>query len=413
MIDIKNVRSNFPIFLNNEDLVYLDSAASSLKHKNSIRDVMNYYMQSGSNVGRGSYKIQLNTSEMYEESRKYISRYLNAESEKSIVFTKGATHAFNMIAYHFGNKLKKGDEVLTTKLEHHASFLPWQRACNKAGAKLIFSPLDNDFRINIDKLLDLINEKTKVVAITLVSNVLGYVTPMEKIIKKAHDVGAIVVCDAAQAAPHQKLDVKELDCDFLAFSGHKCFGPTGVGVLYGKYEHLIEMEPIEVGGSMVDDVKERYFTTAEPPNKFEAGTPPIAQVIGLKSAIEYLNQVQGKKLEDHINELRNYAVNRLLELKDIIIYNPRAEVGIITFNLKDIHAHDVETFLASDNVCVRAGHHCARLLMDVFKTSATIRISLHIYNEKKDIDKLIFALKKASNFFNTLEEVKWKICTDK
>lgn len=398
-MNILEIQNKFPALKKHPKMTFLDSAASSLKLQESIDAVVHYYEDEGCNIGRGTYTIEVVASRAYESTRDVIKTFINASSRDSIVFTKGTTQSLNMIAYHFESKMTEKDEIITTELEHHASFLPWQRVATKTGAKLMYAPLLNDLRIDVDGLIEMITPRTKVIAITMVSNVMGYVTPLQKIIKRAHEVGAIVVCDAAQAAPHIKIDVKALDCDFLAFSGHKCFGPTGVGVLYGKPHLLEEMEPFEVGGAMIDDVKHHSYTTQPPPLKFEAGTPPIAQVIGLKPAIEYLMNLDRKKVHEYIMDIQHYAVEKLLSIPNVIVHNPVTDTGIVTFSVKDIHAHDIQTFLSEADVAVRAGHHCARLLQYKLGVNSTIRASLQIYNQKEDIDKLVQIVSEAIDFF--------------
>lgn len=398
-MNVDKVKKLFPALQKHPKMTFLDSAASSLKLQESIDAVTHYYEDEGCNIGRGTYTIEVVASQAYERTRDVVQRFIHAKTRDSIVFTKGTTQSLNMIASHYEKYLQKGDEVITTELEHHASFLPWQRACNNTGATLIYAPLDKDLRIDEDGLIRLITPKTKVIAITMVSNVMGYITPLEKIIKKAHEVGAIVVCDAAQAAPHIQIDVEALDCDFLAFSGHKCFGPTGVGILYGKLDLLEAMEPLEVGGAMIDDVKHHSYTTQPAPYKFEAGTPPIAQVIGLAPALEFMMTLNHEDVHKHIMDIYKYAVLELSKIEDITIHNPNADVGIITFSLKDIHAHDIQTFMSDADIAIRAGHHCARLLQYKLGVGSTIRASLQIYNKKEDIDALVRVVKEARDFF--------------
>lgn len=398
-MNVKAIQKHFPALQKHPKMTFLDSAASSLKLQESIDAVLNYYEDEGCNIGRGTYTIEVVASQTYEKTRDVVKTFINAPTRDSIVFTKGTTHALNMIAYHYENILKEGDEIITTELEHHASFLPWQRIEAKKGATLLYAPLHDDLRIDVDGLVDMINDKTKVIAVTMVSNVMGYVTPLEKIIKRAHEVGAVVICDAAQAAPHMRLDVQALDCDFLAFSGHKVFGPTGVGVLYGKPELLDQMEPFEVGGAMIDDVKHHSYTMQKAPLKFEAGTPPIAQVIGLSPAIEFLMNLDHQETRKHVMDIQKYAVEKLSDIPDVTVHNPTSDTGIVTFSVKDIHAHDIQTFLSESDIAVRAGHHCARLIQYKLSVNSTIRASIQIYNEKKDIDALVEVVKKARDFF--------------
>jgi len=398
-MNVLEIQKKFPALQKHPHMTFLDSAASSLKLQDSIDAVVHYYEDEGCNIGRGTYTIEVVASQAYEHTRDVVKTFINAPTRESVIFTKGTTNALNMIAYHYEKVLSKGDEIITTELEHHASFLPWQRIATKNGAKLLYAPLHEDLRIDVDGFVNMINSHTKVIAVTMVSNVMGYVTPLEKIIKRAHEVGAVVVCDAAQAAPHMTIDVQALDCDFLAFSGHKVFGPTGVGVLYGKPELLEVMEPFEVGGAMIDDVKHHTYTMQPSPLKFEAGTPPIAQVIGLRPAIEFLMGLNKEETHQHVMNIQKYAVLKLSEIPDVIVHNPTSDTGIVTFSVKDIHAHDIQTFLSESDIAVRAGHHCARLIQYKLGVNSTIRASIQIYNENKDIDALVDVVKKARDFF--------------
>lgn len=398
-MNVKEIQKKFPALKKHPEMTFLDSAASSLKLQDSIDAVVHYYEDEGCNIGRGTYTIEVVASQAYEHTRDVIKTFINAPTRDAIVFTKGTTNALNMIAYHYESILNSDDEIITTELEHHASFLPWQRICERKGATLTYAPLHEDLRIDVDGLVTLITPKTKVIAITMVSNVMGYITPLESIIKRAHEVGAIVVCDAAQAAPHMAIDVQALDCDFLAFSGHKVFGPTGVGVLYGKPELLDIMEPLEVGGAMIDEVKHHTYTMQPAPLKFEAGTPPIAQVIGLRPAVEFLMSLNFEETHMHIMDIQQYAVEALSNIPDVTVHNPHADTGIVTFSVKDIHAHDIQTFLSESDIAVRAGHHCAKLIQYKLGVNSTIRASIQIYNEKKDIDALVRVVKEAREFF--------------
>ncbi|MGA0351615.1 MAG: aminotransferase class V-fold PLP-dependent enzyme [Acholeplasmataceae bacterium] len=398
-MNIKDLQAKFPAILKYPKMSYLDSAASSLKVQDAIDAVKHYYEDEGSNVGRGTYTMEMNASAAYEATRKEVQSFIHAAHEDEIIFTKGTTQSLNMIAYSYAHILTKEDEIITTELEHHASFLPWVRVSNETGATLIYAPLKEDLRIDVDGLINKIHSKTKIIAITMVSNVMGYVTPLQAIIKKAHEVGAIVICDAAQAAPHIPIDVQRLDCDFLAFSGHKCFGPTGVGVLYGKRHLLQTLKPMEVGGGMVAEVTHTSFTTHELPLALEAGTPPIAQVIGLRPALAFIKSLDQAWVHTYTMQLYDDAVKQLQSIKDVIVHNPTSDTPIVTFSVKGVHAHDIQSFLSEEDIAVRAGHHCAKLVGYKLGVNATVRASIHLYNEKKDIDALVRVVKKARDFF--------------
>lgn len=392
------LKKDFPI-LSDESLVYLDTAASSLKPLQVINKLKEYYEKYGVNVNRGVYNLSYVASSKYEEARKKISEFINALPEE-IVFTKGASSALNLVASSYGlNNLTSEDEIIVSELEHHSQVLPWQNVSKITGAKLVYVELNKEGRITIENFKKVLNKKTKVVALNYVSNVMGYISPMKEIIKLAHEVGALVSVDAAQAAPHKKIDVKELDCDFLAFSGHKMLGPTGIGVLYGKKQLLKDMPPIEFGGDMNANVDLYEASWKDSPYKFEAGTPPIAGAIGLGEAIDYLNKLGMENVAAHEVKLKNYAVNKLKEIEGIIIYNETAETGIISFNIEGVHPHDAVTFFDSDNICMRAGHHCAQLIIKWLNVVATLRVSFYLYNTIEDCDKFVESVKNARDFF--------------
>lgn len=398
MIDVKAIRKDFPIYDREPKLTYLDSAASSLKAKSVIDHVDHYYQALGVNVHRGAYDLAYEATRLYEEARTTVSKFINAENNE-IVFTRGTTTALNMIANAYRDVLKKDDEIIVTELEHHSSILPWMVTAQKTGAVLKYVPLTKDGRITVKEFEKVLTDKTKVVAITYVSNVMGYVTPIKEIIELAHKKSAVVMLDAAQAVPHMAVDVKALDVDYLAFSGHKMFGPSGVGVLYGKNELLNMLEPVEYGGEMADDVFKDHATYKDAPLRFEAGTPVISGAIGLAAAIRYIEKIGYDHIHDHTTALKEYTIKRLKELKGITIYNETSDVSIITFNVDDIHPHDIATMLDQYQVSVRAGHHCAQLVSRFLGVNSTLRVSFNIYNDYNDCDVLISSLKAAKEFF--------------
>ncbi len=395
------LKKDFPI-LDDKTLIYLDTAASSLKPSQVIRKLDEYYEKYSVNVHRGVYNLSYVATELYEESRRKVSDFINASVEE-IIFTRGASSALNFVATSYGlNNLTSEDEIIVSELEHHSQVLPWQNVSNVTKAKLVYVELDKEGRITIENFKKVLNKKTKVVALNYVSNVMGYISPMKEIIKLAHSIGAIVSVDAAQAAPHKRIDVKDLDCDFLAFSGHKMLGPTGIGVMYGKKELLIKMSPIEFGGDMNDNVNLYDASWKDSPYKFETGTPPIAGAIGLGAAIDYLNNIGIDKIAVHEKSLKDYTVSKLLEMDGITVYNPNSETGIISFNIEGVHPHDAVTFFDANNICMRAGHHCAQLIIKWLNVVATLRVSFYLYNTIEDCDKFIETTKNARDFFKSV-----------
>ena len=394
MIDVEKIRNDFPILkekMNDMPLVYLDSGATSLKPQSVIRAIDFYNEKKTANVHRGVYKLGNEATELYESARKTVARFINA-NRKEVVFTKGATEALNMVAMGWGlHKIKQGDEIITSELEHHSSFLPWQYVAKITGATLRFVPLTKDGQITVENFKSVLSDKTKVVALNYVSNVMGYITPIKEICALAHEKGAVVSVDAAQAAPHLKIDVAELDCDFLSFTGHKMTGPTGVGVLYGKYNVLKQMEPVAFGGEMIDIVEKEASSFKNPPFRFEAGTPVISGAIGLAAAIDYLEEIGLDKIHAHEMELRKYAIEQLKKIDGLLLFNEHADTGIISFNIEGVHPHDMASVYDAQGVCIRAGHHCAQLLMKWLAQPATLRASIYLYNTKADIDALVKA----------------------
>jgi cysteine desulfurase/selenocysteine lyase len=386
----------------NNGSVYLDTAATSLKPKSVIDAVNHYYNDLSSNIHRGMYEAAVETTMLYEKARETVATFLNASIEE-VIFTRGTTSSLNLVAYAYGlENLKSGDEIIVSELEHHSSFLPWQYVAKKTGAILKFIELNEEGRITVSAFKEVLSNKTKVVALTYVSNVMGYITPMKEIISLAHQNNAVCVVDAAQAIQHFKIDVSDLDCDFLAFSGHKMLGPIGIGILYGKKKLLDNMEPFEYGGDMNDDVNKDESLWKTGPQKFEAGTMPIASVIGLQKAFEYIENIGLNNISEHIDKLHRYAIASLNQIEGVKIYNPSAETGIITFNIENVPSHDAISFLAEKYVAIRAGQHCAKLICDWLGIYSCLRASLYIYNTYKDVDILIEAVKEAVEYFKKL-----------
>ena len=427
MFNIDKIKTDFPIFKFHPQLTYLDSAAMSLKPKVVIEAVENYYKKYSANVFRGIYKISEKATKEYENVRRKIAQFIRADSEKEIVFVRNTTEAINLVAYAWGwVNVEKGDEIVTTIMEHHSNFVPWQVLCNEVGAifkviditdegylnlnpdkSKIHDPKSKTTMNNLNFLEKVVTKKTKILALTYVSNVLGTINPVKEIIKAAKKINPkiITVVDAAQAIPHYKINVKDLGCDFLAFSGQKMLGPTGAGVLWGRKELLTQMSPFLFGGEMISEVYLNRTIFAQIPHKFEAGTPHIAGVIGLGAAVDYLTQVGMDKLRDYEKDLTAYVLLKLAELKDITIYGPKEidrRAGVVTFNLKDVHPHDVAAVLDEENICLRSGHHCAMPLHDRLRIGASVRVSFYLYNSKEDIDKLINGLLKVKKYLNNV-----------
>ncbi|HIT43338.1 TPA: SufS family cysteine desulfurase [Candidatus Avacholeplasma faecigallinarum] len=399
-MNLDKIRQDFPVLRDNPNLAYLDNAAMALKPDCVIKAVNDYNSKLGVNVHRGVYKLSYEATELYEQARNTIAKFINSSFEE-IVFTRGASQSLNLVASSYGlNFINEGDEIITSELEHHSSHMPWNNVCNVRKAVIKYVPLNSEGRITIEAFKSVLTNKTKVVALTYVSNVMGYITPIKEIIKLAHEVGAIVIVDGAQAVPHMKVDVKDLDCDFLAFSGHKLCGPTGIGVLYGKKELLDKMPPIEFGGDMADTVTKDSMTFKMPPYKFEAGTPIIAGAIGLAKACEYIESIGLDNISKYEYMLKEEALKRLKEIPDIIIYNPSCETGIISFNIKGVHPHDAASVFDKDDVCIRAGHHCAQLITSWLNTIGTVRASFYFYNNMNDVIKFVEGVKEARDFFS-------------
>lgn len=403
MIDYEKCLKDFPILnktMQNHHLIYLDNAATTFKPTTVLDSIKDYYENYCANTHRGDYDIAHTADVKYDEARQIVANFIGADKNE-VVFTAGASMSLNMIAYGYAKFLQSGDEILITEAEHASNVLPWFTIAKEKGCIIRYIPLTKEGRLTIENVKKAMTDKVKVIAVAQVTNVLGFTVDIKSIAKIAHGYGAILVCDGAQSIPHFKVNVKDLDCDFLAFSGHKMCGPTGIGVMYGKFNLLKEMEPLMSGGGM----NARFNMCGEvslllPPAKFEAGTQNIEGAIGLASAIKYLESIGMDNIENHEKELKKYAISKLKQLDNVILYNENAESGIITFNIKDVFAQDAATYFNSKGICVRSGQHCAKILIDFLGTVATVRASIYFYNTFEDIDALVEACKKAGDFLD-------------
>ena len=397
-----NFKDEFPI-LQERKISYLDSGATTQKPQCVIDAIESYYKECNANPHRGAYSLSIEATEKYESTREKIAKFINARNREEIIFSKNATESLNLIAYSYGlDNLKKDDEVVLSIMEHHSNLVPWQYVTKKTNSKLKFMYINKDYELSKEEIELKITDKTKVVGITHVSNVLGTINNVKEIIKYAHKKGAIVIVDASQSIPHMKIDVQELDADFLVFSGHKMFAPLGIGVLYGKKELLNKMTPFLMGGDMIEYVYEQNTTFATLPNKFEAGTQNVEGVIGLGAAIDYIEKIGYKEIQNVEEAITKYAVNELSKLDFLELYiSPHSEnhSSVISFNIKGVHPHDVASILDSNGVCVRSGNHCAQPLLRYLGMDSTCRASFSIYNTKEDVDNLVEALKKAYKMF--------------
>ena len=405
MLDVEVVRKDFPIFetqANGKRLIYLDSAATAQKPRQVIDRMVEFYETENANVHRGVYELSHKATEAYEHARQLSADLIKARGTRSIVFTRGTTESINLVRFTWGREnVHEGDEILVTEMEHHSNLIPWQLLAQEKGATIRSLPVDDEGFLRMDLLEEYITDKTKIVAVTLMSNVLGTINPVRRISDAAHAVGARVVVDAAQAAPHFGFDVNELDADFLALSAHKMCGPTGVGILYGREDLLEEMPPFMGGGEMIMEVWTDRATYNEIPFKFEAGTMNIAQAVGMGAAIEYMNGLGFDSVREHEVEVTRYAMEKLAEVGATIYGPPNVEDrgGVVAFTLDDVHPHDMATILDQEGICVRAGHHCAQPLMRKLGTPATARASFYIYNSTDEVDALVDALEKSKGWF--------------
>lgn len=397
-----NFKDEFPI-LQERKISYLDSGATTQKPQCVIDAIESYYKECNANPHRGAYSLSIEATEKYESTREKIAKFINARNREEIIFSKNATESLNLIAYSYGlDNLKKDDEVVLSIMEHHSNLVPWQYVTKKTNSKLKFMYINKDYELSKEEIESKITDKTKVVGITHVSNVLGTINNVKEIIKYAHKKGAVVIVDASQSIPHMKIDVQDLDADFLVFSGHKMFAPLGIGVLYGKKELLNKMTSFLMGGDMIEYVYEQNTTFAPLPNKFEAGTQNVEGVIGLGSAIDYIEKIGYKEIQNVEEAITKYAVNELSKLDFLELYiTPHLEnhSTVISFNIKGVHPHDVASILDSNGVCVRSGNHCAQPLLRYLGMDSTCRASFSIYNTKEDVDNLVEALKKAYKMF--------------
>lgn len=405
-MNIHEIRKQFPILdqkVNGKQLVYFDSAATSQKPIQVIETLERYYKEYNSNVHRGVHTLGTKATDAYEGAREKVRKFINAKSMEEIIFTRGTTTALNTVAASYGlENVKEGDEIVISYMEHHSNIIPWQQVAKKTGATLKYLPLQPDGTIFLEDVRQTVTPNTKIVSIMQVSNVLGTINPVKEIGAIAHENGAIMVVDGAQSTPHMKVDVQDLNCDFYALSAHKMCGPTGIGVLYGKKELLNNMEPIEFGGEMIDFVDLQESTWKELPWKFEAGTPIIGNAIGLGAAIDFLEEIGLHNIEKHEHELAQYALERLSEVDGVTIYGPKHRAGLVTFNIEDVHPHDVATVLDVEGIAVRAGHHCAQPLMKWLKASSTARASFYLYNTKEEIDTFVESLIKTKEYFTNV-----------
>ena len=404
-MNIKNIKSEFPIFkqkINGKPLVYLDSANSSQKPQVVINRLSNFYESEFSNVGRSVHSLAVKATNQFENARDKVKNYINAKYREEIIFTKGATESINLIASSYGEKfIKEGDEILTTELEHHSNYVPWHFLRQKKGAKIKFAPVNKKGEVEIDEIKKLISSKTKMIAVTHISNVTGAIMPIKKIVDLAKEKNIPVLVDGTQGAPHLKIDIQELDCDFYAISCHKMYGPNGLGILYAKKKWLEELPPYQGGGGMISEVLKEKISFANSPTKFEAGTMQTAEVVAFSEAIKFIEDLGIDNIQNHENEILEYGIEKLKKNNSVnIIGEPKERGSVLTFTIKGIHPHDIATILDEDGVAIRAGHHCCQILHDKMGIPATARASIGVYNSKEDIDILSKAIDNCKKIFN-------------
>jgi cysteine desulfurase/selenocysteine lyase len=401
MFDPRELRREFPIFANNPDLVFLDSAASAQKPRTVIDGLSDYYRTDYANVHRGVYRLSERSTDLFEEAREKTRKFLNAADEREIIYVRNTTEAINLVAYSWGDAfLCEGDEVLITDLEHHSNLVPWQMLCRRKGARLVVTPSDATGALDLAAFEQRLSRHTKMVAVTHISNVTGTLLPVGRLVELAHRAGAMALIDGSQAAPRLPIDVQALGCDFYAFTGHKAYGPTGIGVLYGRLELLEAMPPWQTGGGMIEQVEYSGTTFQGPPHRFEAGTPDIAGAIGLGYALDFVEGLGRESIQAHEAALTGHAVDRLSRIPGVrLLGGGQQQLAVISFNLDDVHPHDVGTVLDQHGVAVRVGHHCAQPLMDKLGLAGTVRASLGVYNEERDIERLASAVEAAGEMF--------------
>ena len=404
-LDAHEIRRQFPFFQPHPEmrsLIYLDNAATTQKPYAVLDALMNFYAHHNANVHRGAYGVGAKASELFEAARERVAHFLNAREPAEIIFTRGTTESINLVAASWGgSQLREGDEIIVSEMEHHANILPWMQIARAKGARIVVWRITDDGRLDLEELRRLITERTRMVAITHISNVLGTINPIADICRIAHEAGALCLVDAAQSAAHLPLDVQAIDCDFLAFSGHKAYGPTGIGVLYGKRALLEQMPPYQTGGGMIRKVSWEEVVWAEVPSRFEAGTPAIAEAIGLHAALDFIDAIGRERIAAQEHALTQYALQRLQEVPDLRLYGPQPDrAGIFAFTLADIHPHDIATILDSRDIAIRSGHHCAHPLGERLGVPATARASLALYNDTDHIDALIEGLHYVRQVFN-------------
>lgn len=401
MFDVEKIRKDFPILsrkVNDKPLVYLDNAATSQTPQQVIDVIVDYYSNYNANIHRGVHALSQEATDLYEISRKKIQKHFNAQHAHEIIFTSGTTHGINLVANGFSSILKNNDEIIVSALEHHSNIVPWQMLCEKTGAKLQVTPMNDEGELIMAEYDKLLSEKTKLVFVNHISNALGTINPIKKIIERAHNVGAAVLVDGAQACPHLKPDVQQLNADFYVASAHKVCGPTGIGMLYGKEDWLNKLPPYQGGGEMIATVTFEKITYANLPHKFEAGTPNICGGIAFGSALDYLNNIGFDNIAHYEEQLLQYATDRILQIQNLKIYGPKSldkKTSVISFNLEGIHPYDVGTILDKMGIAVRTGHHCAQPIMDYYNIPGTVRASFAFYNTKAEIDRLVEGVKKA------------------
>tara|TARA_B100000700_G_scaffold49560_1_gene52408 strand:+ start:1216 stop:2436 length:1221 start_codon:yes stop_codon:yes gene_type:complete len=403
-MDINGIRSQFPIFskkINGKPLVYLDSSNSSQKPLSVINSLDNFYKYEFSNIGRSIHRLAVNATNKFEETRISVKNFINATSKDEIIFTKNATESINLVANSFGQKfINKGDEILITDLEHHSNYVPWHYLRENKGAIIKFAPINDDGDLIIEKFKELITSKTKIIAITHLSNVTGTIVPVKEIVELAKKKNVPVLVDGCQSAPHLKIDVKDLDCDFYAISCHKVYGPTGVGILYAKKKWLEQLPPYIGGGGMINEVKKDKITYAPSPERYEAGTMPTAEVVAFNESIKFIQSIGIKNIIQHEKELTNYALEKLKKINSVnIVGNPKNKAGVIAFTIKGIHPHDISTIVDENGVAIRAGHHCCQILHERLNLPATARASIGVYNNKEDIDIFCNAIENCRKVF--------------